>query len=220
MNVLIIDDHPLFITALDSVLQNLDPHIRTSTAGSVAQALEYLDDHSLRRKSIQLILLDLSMPGLDGLALLHILEQRHLTASVIVVSSYEEPEVIRSCIDAGAQGYIPKSYTPEQMKNAIRQVLNGEIFLPLECDPLQPIHSGTSDETERLRRCTDLGISRKHYQVLLCMADGMTNKEIANKLYVSVHTVKAHAAKLFEKLRTGNRMDTVMEAVKLGLIDK
>ncbi|CAK0741864.1 hypothetical protein CCP4SC76_1170003 [Gammaproteobacteria bacterium] len=167
------------------------------------------------------MLLDLHMPGLDGFAFMQILEQRRIHASVIIVSSSEDPETVRASIAAGAVGFIPKSFRTDQIRQAIEQVLAGEIFVPEGLEALSPSRSASPhDENARMMRCAELGISKKHYQVLLGMAEGLTNKEIAEKLYVSVHTVKAHNAILFERLHTDNRMDTVRQAIRLGLIDQ
>jgi len=134
---------------------------------------------------------------------------------VIIVSSSEEPEIIHACINAGAVGYIPKSYDLDQMAQAIECIHGGEIYLP----PALTQTTVQTDEAAIRQRCEQIGISDKTHQVLVWLAKGKTNKEIAEELNISVHTVKAHLAKLFERLQTGNRMDTVMEAMRLGLID-
>jgi DNA-binding NarL/FixJ family response regulator len=155
------------------------------------------------------------MPGLDGFAFLRALQQRKLPIPVIIVSSSEEPETIHACINAGAVGYIPKSYNLDQMAKAIERIHEGEIYLP------QALTQSTTqtDEAVIKQRCEQIGITDKTYQVLVWLAKSKTNKEIADELNISVHTVKAHLAKLFERLQTSNRMDTVMEAIRLGLIE-
>ncbi len=219
MNVLIIDDHPIFVSALETLLKRIHANMRTDTACSVAEAIGRLDGSA----DYQLVLLDLHMPGLDGFAFMQILEQRRINASVIIVSSSEDPETVRASIAAGAVGFIPKSFRTDRIRQAIEQVLAGGIFVPegLNLQAMLPLRFASPDEKNaRMMRCAELGISRKHYQVLLGMAEGLTNKEIAEKLHISVHTVKAHNAILFERLHTDNRMDTVMQAIRLGLIDQ
>lgn len=210
MKALVIDDHPVFITALETLLKRMHQEMRINTATSAEEALRHIEYHP----GYQFILLDLAMPGLDGFAFLRALKQRKLPIPVIIISSSEEPETIHACLNAGAVGYIPKSYDLNRMTNAIDQILNGEIYLP------QTFTQSTiqTDEAVVKQRCDQIGISEKTYQVLMCLAKSKTNKEIADKLNVSVHTVKAHLAKLQERLQTSSRMDTVMEAVRLGLI--
>jgi DNA-binding NarL/FixJ family response regulator len=211
MKALVIDDHPVFINALKTLLKDMRRGISIDTATSAEAALRHIEYHP----DYQFILLDLSMPGLDGFAFLRALEQRKLPIPVIIVSSSEEPETIHACINAGAVGYIPKSYDQEQMANALERIHNGEIYLP---QALTQITTQT-DEAAIRQRCEQIGIPDRTYQVLVSLSKGKTNKEIAEELNISVHTVKAHLAKLFERLQTGNRMDTVMEAIRLGLIE-
>ena len=211
MKALIIDDHPAFIAALETLLRRLHRNMDIDTATSAEEASRHIEYHP----DYQFILLDLSMPGLDGFAFLRALQQRMLPIPVIIVSSSEDPETVHACINAGAVGYIPKSYDLEQMAYAINKILNGEIYLPQTL-----IQTSTpTDETAVKQRCEHIGITDKSYQVLAWLAKSKTNKEIADELDISVHTVKAHLAKLQERLQTGNRMDTVMEAIRLGLID-
>jgi len=211
MKALVIDDHPVFVAALETLLKNMHRDIGIDTATSAEAALRHIEYHP----NYQFILLDLTMPGLDGFAFMRALEQRKLPIPVIIVSSSEEPETIHACINAGAVGYIPKSYDLDQMAKAIEHINEGEIYLP------QAFMQTTvqTDEAVVKQRCEQIGITDKTHQVLLWLAKGKTNKEIADELNISVHTVKAHLAKLFERLQTGNRMDTVMEAVRLGLIN-
>lgn len=211
MKALVIDDHPAFITALETLLKRMRHGIDIDTATSAEEALRHIEYHS----NYQFILLDLAMPGLDGFAFLRGLEQRKLSIPVIVISSCHEPETIHACISAGAVGYIPKSYSLDQMVDAMARIQEGEIYLP------QAFKKSTTqtDETIFNQRCEQIGISNKTYQVLVCLTKSKTNKEIADELNISVHTVKAHLAKLQERLQTSNRMDTVMEAIRLGLVD-
>jgi len=210
MKALVIDDHPVFVAALETLLRKMHRGINIHTASSAEAALHQIDNHA----DYQFILLDLSMPGLDGFAFLRVLEQRKLLIPVIIVSSSEEPDTIHACITAGAVGYIPKSYDLEQMAQAIERIQNGEVYLPQA-----RLHAtAQTDEAVIRRRCEQIGISDKTHSVLIWLARGKTNKEIADELHISVHTVKARLAKLFERLQTDNRMDTVMEAIRLGLI--
>ena len=211
MKALVIDDHPVFVEALETLLRRMHRGIDIDTATSAEAALRHVEFHS----DYQFILLDLGMPGLDGFAFLRALQQRKLSIPVIIVSSSEEPETIHACINAGAVGYIPKSYDLEQMAKAIERIQDGEIYLPQALTQA----SSPTDEAAIKQRCEQIGISDKTYHVLVWLAKSKTNKEIASEMNISVHTVKAHLAKLFDRLQTGNRMDTVMEAIRLGLIE-
>ena len=211
MKALVIDDHPVFISAIKTLLKRMHSDMGIDTATSAEKALHHIEYYL----DYQFILLDLNMPGLDGFSFLRVLEQRKLSIPVIIISSNEEPETIHACINSGAVGYIPKSYDLNQMANAIKHIHEGEIYLPQACMQLPT----QTDENAIKQRCEQIGITDKTYQVLVWLAKGKTNKEISGELKVSVHTVKAHLAKLQERLQTCNRMDTVMEAIRLGLIE-
>jgi len=210
MKVLVVDDHPAFISAMESLIKGMHLGVDIHTATSAEAALRQIDYHPY----YQFILLDLSMTGLDGLAFLRAIQQRRLALPVIIISSSAEPETIHACINAGAVGYIPKSYDLAKMAEAIKSILGGEIYLPEECTQT----TIPTDDAVIRQRCEQIGITDKTYQVLIWLSRSKTNKEIATELNVSVHTVKAHLAKLFERLQTSNRMDTVMEAIRLGLV--
>lgn len=217
MQALVIDDHPVFVSALVGILQGMPQGISARSAHSIDEALKLLDADP----AMAFILLDLGLPGLDGLSFLRILEKRKLEVPVIVISSQDEPEAIRTCIDAGAIGFIPKSHTPDQVRSAIARMLDGELYLPPQASPESAVAHVCPLETRELpAACESLGLTRRSYQVLCCLAEGRANKEIAKRLSISVHTVKAHLTRLSECLHTSNRTDTVREAIRLGLIER
>jgi len=217
MNVLIIDDHPVVASALAGVLQAMGRGIVVDTASTVDAALGRIET----APDLDFILLDLSFPGLDGFSLLRVLGQRKCPLPVIVFSARADPDVVRACIDAGAVGFIPKAYSAQQIREAIERILAGEIYLPADEGLAAAPRASASDAANELPpACRELGISDKTFQVLQCLAEGCTNKEISQRLHISVHTVKAHLAKLFQCLHTTNRTDAVMEAVRLRLIER
>jgi DNA-binding NarL/FixJ family response regulator len=217
VNVLIIDDHPLFVSALKGLLTKNPIVAGCDTAGSIKEALKLIE-----YRPYGMILLDLGLPGLDGFTFLKILKQRQISSSVVVVSSSEEPEIIKASLAAGAVGFIPKSHRTGQMRDALNQVLAGNVYMPAQDPASVPVDSSDPDDIEarHLDRCLELGLTDKHYRVLCGLAEGLTNKQIAQRLFVSVHTVKAHNAVLYKTLNSSNRLDTVMEAISLGLLSR
>ncbi len=205
------------MSALQGVLRQCVVNVAVDSASSVKQAVEYVEF-----RAYDLILLDLGLPGLDGFSFLKTLKQRQVGGSVVVVSSSEEPETVRACLVAGAVGFIPKSYRTEQMRAALRQVIAGEVYLPEADWVAEGAVAVDEQEQERmhLARCAELDLTPKHYQVLLGLAEGLTNKQIAARMFISVHTVKAYNAVLYKALNTSNRLDTVMEAIRLGLLSR
>jgi DNA-binding NarL/FixJ family response regulator len=215
VKTLVVDDHPLFVSAMKEMLRQSIPEVIVHAAHSVPEALELMSGNAY-----QLILLDLQMPGQDGFWILRRLQDQGSAAAAVVVSSDEDPQVIETAIKAGAVGYIPKSLQPAAIREAIEQVLSGEIYTPRLAQAgasQHPVPNPESEE-ERVERCRKLGLSKKQYQVLLGLAEGLTNRQIAERLHVSIHAVKAHNAHIFQKLQANSRMAVVMEAMKLGLI--
>ena len=207
MKTLVVDDHPLFVSAMREMLRQSIPDVVVHAAHSVAEALELMSGNAY-----QLILLDLQMPGQDGFWILRRLQDQGSATAAVVISSDEDPQVVQTAIKAGAVGYIPKSFHTDKIKEAIERVLDGEIYVPRipQAGEGAAPAGETESEAERLERCRKLGLSEKQYQVLLGLADGLTNRQIAERLHVSVHAVKAHNAHIFQKLQGSSRMGVVM----------
>lgn len=209
MQLLIIDDHPLFLEALCSICRKIDRFSNILAATSVEQALQLLE----KNPSIDLILLDLSMPGLDGLSFLEQLAGRSILIPVVVVSSSDDISKIKQALDKGVMGFIPKSSTTEQIQQAIVSVLNGRLSLPPD------IEKCLLDTNQQQLHClAQLNLRKKQLQVLQLMAQGLNNNEIAEALFVTTHTVKSHVAKVFRALKCESRVEAVLAAKRLGLL--
>ena len=208
MNILILDDHPLFADAMRQILLRLDGHVSVHCAGNVQQALAFIDDANV----YDLILVDLNLPGLDGLAFMRLLRDRFVTAPVIIVSASEDTRKSQQALKQGAMGYIHKSSDARMMLAGIHQVLAGNVYC-IGADTPQPIYfPGTSTLPE------NLGISERQFDTLLLMEQGYSNKEIARDLGISESTVKTHVSRLISALAVHNRTACVLEAKRLGLL--
>lgn len=193
---IIADDHPLFRAALRQALtEPLAGQIEE--AASFQQLLETLD----AEPAIELVLLDLSMPGNRGLAGLTLLRSQYPDILVVIVSANENTRVIRQAMAFGASAYIPKSMPLSDLQRAIEVVLNGETWLP---EHLLTSLDGADDEAhdfaQRLEQLTP-----QQYKVLECLADGMLNKQIAYQLNVQETTIKQHVSAILRKLNVLNR---------------
>src|SRR5690242_15463830 len=192
--LLIADDHPLFRAAL-----------RQAAAASVEDCtvLEAADLHTALERlrvdaDIDLVLLDLHMPGSQGLSGLAALRGQHPGVAVLVVSAHDEPRTVRRVLDHGAAGFIPKSASPAQIGEAIRAVLDCGTWIPPDLaravETLAPDPRDT-DLAARLARLTE-----QQYRVLALIGEGLLNKQIADRLAIQERTVKAHVTAIFEKL--------------------
>ncbi len=213
MKILVVDDHPLFLDGLLQVLRQLDPNTVTEQVVNAEQALNRLVSDA----EFQLILVDINMPGMDGLDLLSALVERELWIPAVVISAQDNPKTVAAALDAGALGFIPKSFGASELLDALKRVLAGEVFLP------EPV----KEQIDRLRRSSastnsglnkDLGITARQIRVLELLVKGYSNRKIALTLNLSEHTVKSHLKTLFTILNADNRTACAQKAEELGLI--
>jgi DNA-binding NarL/FixJ family response regulator len=201
--ILIADDHPLVLGAL-----------RQALSGAIDDAEFYeardLDTLSAALETtpeMDLVLLDLAMPGVRGFSGLIYLRAQHAGVPVVIVSANQEPAVIRACLDLGAAGYIPKSLDLETMRLAVRKVLEGGRWAPPDLDLAAP---GDEVQSGALRRLSSL--TPQQVKVLMMLSEGMLNKQIAYELSVSEATVKAHVSAILQKLGVDSRTQAVIAA--------
>lgn len=210
MKFIIADDHPLFRDALKRTVAGVFPLaelIEADTTASLQQQLEVTADPDL-------LLLDLHMPGSSGFSGLVHVRARYPALPVIVVSGNEEPTVMRRAIAHGASGYIPKSSSLDDMARAILRVLDGDVWLPIAA-AASPSASLAADEVDIAHRIRDL--TPQQFRVLMMLADGLLNKQIAYELHVSEATIKAHMTAILKKLGASNRTQAVVAAARLQL---
>ncbi|OBT16436.1 DNA-binding response regulator [Vibrio sp. UCD-FRSSP16_10] len=196
--IVIADDHPLFRNAL---FQSV--HMAISGANLLeADSLTTLLDLLRKQDDVDLVLLDLKMPGANGMSGLMQLRSEFPDIAVVVISASEEPSVVSQVKSHGAFGFIPKSTDMRSLINALNQVLNGDPFFP---EGLVKQAEQYSDITDKLTSLTP-----QQYKVLAMLADGLLNKQIAYELDVSVATIKAHMTAIFRKLGVTNRTQAVI----------
>jgi DNA-binding NarL/FixJ family response regulator len=201
--ILIADDHPLILGALRHALTGAIDGAEIFEARdleSVTAALEGTPD-------MDLVLLDLSMPGVRGFSGLIYLRAQHAGVPVVIVSANRDPATIRACIDLGAAGYIPKSLDLETMRAAVRAVLEGGRWVPPDVDLAAPADPGSSLILRRLSSLTP-----QQVRVLMMLSEGLLNKQIAYELSVSEATVKAHVSAILQKLGVESRTQAVIAA--------
>jgi len=204
---IIVDDHPLFRGALSQALGNAFPGAQMLEAGSLDELTEQLATAG----ETDLILLDLSMPGVHGLSGLLYLRAQHPEVPVAIVSASDDPATIRQCIDCGASGFIPKSQPVEGIRDAIRKIMGGEVWLPADLD-LSNVPSG--ETAELVSRVSTL--TPQQVRVLMMLGAGLLNKQIAFKLGVSEATIKAHVSAILQKLGVDSRTQAVIAINKIG----
>ena len=205
--IIIVDDHPLFRGALRQALSQALEQVAINEAGSLDELTAALQADA----NVDLILLDLSMPGVQGLSGLLYLRAQHPEIPVIIVSASEEPATIRRAIEFGASGYVPKSQPVDNIREAVRTVLAGNLWTPKDVDLAASEAAGDDDLVARLSTLTP-----QQVRVLMMLGEGLLNKQIAYRLGVSEATIKAHVSAILQKLGVDSRTQAV---IAIGKID-
>jgi len=205
--VLIADDHPLFRAALREVVETRFEDYDIVEAGTFAEAQQSLSESDV--VDIDLILLDLQMPGCSGFSGLVGLRNAAPSVPIIVVSATFSSDIIREAIVYGASGYIPKSFSKDEIAGAMKRILSGDVFLPPSAnDPDAAMSPLLADDVRgRLAKLTHGEI-----RVLELLAKGKPNKIIAFELGIRESTVKAHITAILRKLRVHSRTQAVLAA--------
>src|SRR5262250_3532141 len=208
IRMVIADDHPLFRGALREAVSGLFEDVEIAEAGSFDDVTKLLE----RGAEVDLILLDLAMPGVRGFSGLMFLRAQYPSVPVVVVSANDDPAVIRRCMDFGASGFIPKTLGVETMRAALARVLEGGVWTPPDVDLSGKPDAATADLIARLASLTP-----QQVRVLMMLSEGLLNKQIAYGLGVSEATVKAHVSAILQKLGVDSRTQAVITAAKIEL---
>ena len=196
----------MFRGALREAVTGLFSQVDIAEAGT----FEEVTDLAERGGDVDLILLDLSMPGVRGFSGLMYLRAQYPSLPVVVVSANDDPTVIRRCMEFGASGFIPKTLGVEAMRTAIARVLEGGVWTPPDVDLKAGTDAETADLMARLATLTP-----QQVRVLMMLSEGLLNKQIAYNLTVSEATVKAHVSAILQKLNVESRTQAVIAAAKI-----
>ena len=203
--ILIVDDHPLYREGMMSALRAQMTDVEVLGADSAEEGLQVL----VRNPDIDLVLIDVRLPGMDGFAALSVYGARFPTVSRMLVSGSEEPQYLKRAFEAGASGFIPKSMSVGEVTAAIRRVLDGGVYVPDKV-PSPPKEAASPDSITHL--------TLRQLEVLRLLGEGYTNKEIARTLEITERTAKAHVAAIFEALGADNRTQAVVAGQRGGLL--
>jgi two-component system nitrate/nitrite response regulator NarL len=200
MKILIVDDHPLFRAGFHAVLEQSSLDAAVLSVASVQEARQILQ----RDGDVGLVLLDIHLRGDDGFNALKVIGEKFPTTACIMISGDEQEGIAARAVAAGASGFIPKSFTADEMVAAIRQVMAGDVFVPESTAPTPSAESGA--------------LTLRQMEVIAMLGRGCSNKEIARALDVAERTVKAHVSAVFEALNVRNRTQAVLVAQRRGFL--
>jgi DNA-binding NarL/FixJ family response regulator len=223
MKILVVDDHALIRTALRGVLGQLDGGLTMLEASDCRSAFDLID----RQPDLDLVLLDLNLPGKHGLAALEELRTRYPALPVVVLSSASDRASVMQALDLGAMGYIPKLSSNEVLISALRLVLSGGIYIPPEILARSGRSAAAAAETAAAafpqrgappRVPADLGLSEREARVLRLLLEGKSNKLICRELDLAESTVKNHVTQILKALNVTSRTQAVIVAAQMGLV--
>ena len=212
MRVLVVDDHPLLVEAVGNVLRRLNPHLEVVEAFSGEDARSAVE----ASPDLDLVVMDLGLPGFGGFQLLRVIRECSPQTPVVVLSGNEDIDSIKKSINCGASGFIPKSVSQDIMLSALRLVLSGGMYFPVEVMGLtsatenkkSPIRAFSFSDRQR-RKAESSGLSARAIEVLELIVAGYSNKEIAQLLDIAESTVKAHVTTILRSLHAGTRTQVI-----------
>ena len=209
MKTLLADDHPLMREGIRQVLAQLEPALEIIDAHDYPSLFSQTSAHP----DLDLALVDLNMPGFVGMQGITLFRSQFPDIPLVVLSASESPHDIRSALEAGALGYIPKAASTTVMLAALRQVLAGDIYVPACFDDSQGgLHSIVPDDFKALQHS---GLTARQFEVARLLVQGFPNKSIGGMLAMSESTVKVHIAAIFRAFNVSNRTEAVLEIQRL-----
>jgi len=217
LKVLVIDDHPLVQEGVAAALEALGHDVDVIAAADSEQGLAA----AAANPDIDLVLLDLALPGMSGLGVISALHQRLPSLPVVVLSALEDPENIRNAISAGAMGFVPKSAQTRVLIEALQQVLEGNVSVPSTLGSAPNLATGGAAAGAGTGTGSEPDVALltlRQLEVLSRLCQGKTNKQIATELGLSEKTVKAHVTAIFKVLGVVNRTQAVLVARRIGMI--
>ncbi|QCW99068.1 response regulator transcription factor [Aggregatimonas sangjinii] len=210
-NLIIADDHKMFVDGLMSILKDAPDLAVTLTAKNGAQVAKYLDINGVN--DLHLLVTDLTMPEMDGIELNKIVKENYPSLRTLVVSMHIDGAMIDKLIRNNVDGYVPKNAEKEELLNAIRTILGGEKYFSAE------IKRAYTDAMFENKKQEEVSLTDREIEVLKLIAEENTTQEIADTLFLSKHTIESYRKNLISKLQVKNLAGLTKHAIKMGLLD-
>ncbi|MGJ8646273.1 MAG: response regulator [Marinomonas colpomeniae] len=208
MKILSLDDHPIFSQGLKASLVAHSTDFDVTSAYNSKDALQCLQQDI----DFDLLILDLSMPDMDGVAFMKSLISRNIDVPIVIMSAKEDLVTLSECFALGALGFLPKTWTIEQLSEGLTKVASGEIVVP------ENIANSLAIMSKNSFKNTQTSLSERQLEILKMVQAGLSNAGIAVVLYISETTVKTHLQKIFKILGAKNRIDSVRKAESLNIL--
>lgn len=200
--LIIIDDHPMVLTGLSAILETIEGFELKGKFLSAETAFEYV-----LNQQVGLIITDIHLPGMNGIELCKKVLTKYSDIKVVIMSTFEDRSYIRDMIENGAHGYMSKSISAEELKSILYRVMDGEMCFQIP-------GTGLTQTNQQ----HDIILTRREKEILACIAQGFTNKELADRLFVSQHTIDSHRKNLLMKFKVQNTAALIAQAAKSGFL--
>ncbi|CAM4402246.1 response regulator transcription factor [Zobellia roscoffensis] len=210
-NLIIADDHKMFIDGLLSILNDAPEFSVSATAKNGAQVIKYLDINGANE--LHLLITDLSMPEIDGIELNRIVKEKYPTLKTLVVSMHIDGGMIEKLIQNNVDGYVPKNAEKDELLTAMRTIVKGEKYFS------QEVKRAYTDAMFENKKQEEVHLTDREKEVLKLIADEYTTQEIADELFLSKHTIESYRKNLISKLQVKNLAGLTKHAIKIGLLD-
>jgi DNA-binding NarL/FixJ family response regulator len=212
VKVMIVDDHPIFREGLKQCLEARKALRVVAAVGSGEELMKAVHAHG----APQVVLMDIEMPGANGIELAALLHEKHPDVRVVMLTAFSDSERVFSALKAGAVGYLLKNVSPDEIGATVQRVAVGEPMLSGEIAGRVLLEFERERQETHYREQLD-ALTPREEEILKLLATGDSNREIAARLFISEQTVKNHVAAIFRKLRVNDRTKAALLAVKLGL---
>ena len=213
LNILIVEDHELTRFGLKTAFESCENIDTVYEAESAETAISITND-----KAIDLIVMDLGLPGIDGIEATKIIKEQNKEIKVVILTSHNDKQEVLNSLKAGANAYCSKEINPKRLLEVVQSVLDGASWFDPCIAHIVLDAAKNMDTVDTVINKKDYGLTGRETQILKLIAEGYSNNEIANQLYVSINTTKAHVANILQKLEVDDRLQAALKALKERLV--
>ncbi len=208
ISLVIADDHQIVIDGLKAILKSEKSINIVQECSNGIQVVDFIEKNGI----VDILILDINMPEMDGIECARILKNLYADQKILILTMYDDPELIRNLMEVGADGFVLKNTGKAELLEAIDRLMNGSTYFG------QDVTRSLARSMKKERPENRIQLTRREKEVLKLLYEGLTTQEIAERLYISSHTVDSHRKNLLSKFSTKNTTSLLREAGKLGLV--